>query len=283
MKKLINSLMLIVALAFITVSCNVNDDDVLSFDNETKIGQNVPNTTAQQNVRINAAGETAGQLGYTSDATLNAYSANPAVTIENNLGSFNYKVSAISPAKKTIDGKEQSVRLTRDIEVFLKPVQRTKIAGYGYYTYPIHLRQVGDYTQYMSADKLKAYSDAINLSDQCYAKGKVVSVSGIEMDTYPITKYPVNPQFFYDRDAMPAYSDAECAANLGEKYVTVTLNIDGENIKFLVNDLARDNFLDTFASSLKVGSTVEVSLLRASYNSDFGGIINVNPLAFFEI
>jgi hypothetical protein len=192
-------------------------------------------------------------------------------TVSVNGSSLSYSLPAIG-----------SVSRTRDIECYLEPAVRTKYAGYGYYSYPIRIRQYGNITQYKTADELTSFIDKVEINNQWYAKGTVVAVSNMEEDTYPIGKYPVNPQLFYDRGAMPSISESECTSNLSEKFVTVTVAIDGQNIKFLVNDLARDNYLDYFAASLRTGAEVEISLYRASWNSDFGGIINVNPFAFFS-
>lgn len=261
-------LALAVSAMFSLASCNnFADDDVLSFDNQTLIGQTIPTVSAEQRITADSAATT-GTVAYTAPVAMTVRCTAGNVELAENGNGFSYTLPALSGN-------------TRDIEFYLEPAVRTKYAGYGYYAYPIRLRQYGSQTQYKSADELVTYVDKVDINDQWYAKGTVVSVSAIETDSYPIGKYPVNPQLFYDRGAMPGLSEEQCPSNLDEKFMTVTVAIDGQNVKFLVNDLARDSFLDDLAGKLRTGAEVEISLYRASWNGAFGGIVNVNPPAVF--
>lgn len=266
-KHFITLLTLVVSAMMSFTACNTfNDDNVLSYDGQTLVEQTVPTVSADQRIIVNESGT--GTVAYTASVAMDVRCTASNVILSNNGNGFSYTLPTLSGP-------------TRDIEFYLEPTVRTKYSGYGYYAYPFRLRQYGTYTQYKSAGELTSFIDKVDINDQWYAKGIVVAVGSIEEDTYPISKYPVNPLFFYDRGAMFSASEQECPSNLGEKFVTVTVAIDGQNVKFLVNDLARDIFLDAFVSSLHPGAEVEISLYRASWNSTFGGIINVNPFAFY--
>ncbi len=271
-----------ISASFAFTACdNFDEDKILQSDEQTLIEQNVPSVSAEQRIAVHNAGAVSGNIPYNADALMNARCTANGAEISASGNSISYRLPAIASVPKVIDGANQTVTLTRDIECYLEPSVRTKYTDYGYFAYPIRIRQYGSYTQYLTADDLTSFTDKVDINDQYYAKGTVVAVSGIEEDGYPLGKYPVNPTFFYDRGAMPSKSEKECKSNLNEKFVTVTVAIDGKNIKFLVNDLARDSYMDAFAASLHTGAEVEISLYRASWNQYFDGIININPFAFF--
>lgn len=285
MKKTLNTIIAIVIIAvsaWMATSCNnLANDNVLSYDSTTAIEMVTPDVNAEQWNVVNSDKQVNGNISYTSTANLLAfggYDCFSEVTATGN--NVAYTLDAIKETNKAINGETVKVTLTRDVFIWLKSVN-VKYMNYGYFNHPIKVRQYGSYTQYATPKELKSYNDKKDKDDQYYAIGTVVSVSEIETDSYPITKYNVNPQYLYDRGAMPSISDAECPANLSEKFMTVTVTIDGENVKFLVNDLARDNFLETLRGKIKSGDTVEISLMHANYDSDFGGIINVDPFAVF--
>ena len=283
--KLFSILALAIGASLTLTSCNdLSNDNVLSFDGETQIAQTVPSISGtQQRIKVETAARTEATVSFNADALVAAYTAADCLNLENTTNAFTYTLDAIKAVEREVNGERSTVTLTRDIELYLKPVVPTKYNNYGYFAYPIRIRQYGSMTQYVTADKIKNYADALDFSDQYYLKGTIVSVGSVETDGYPITKYPVNPQYFYDRGAMPSYSDSQCPSNLSEDFVTVTLDVNGQQVKILVNDLARDNFLTEFASSLRTGSTVEVSLRRAKYDGTFGGLVNINPFAYFTL
>jgi len=273
---------IIAIVSLFAVSCNnLANDNVLSYDGTTAIEMTTPDVNAEQWSVVNSDNLVNGNISYISTTSLMAFGgynffSNIAAT-GNNVA---YTLDAIKETEKNINGETVKVTLTRDVFVWLKSVN-VKYMNYGYFNYPIKVRQYGSYTQYVTPKELKSFNDKKDKDDQYYAIGTVASVSEIETDSYPVTKYNVNPQYLYDRGAMPGISDTECPANLSEKFMTVTVSIDGENVKFLVNDLARDNFLDTLRSKIKSGDTIEISLMHANYDNDFGGIINVDPFAVF--
>ena len=273
---------IIAIVSLIAASCNnLANDNVLSYDGTTAIEMTTPDVSAGQWNIVNTDKQVNGDIGYTSTASLTAFGgydcfSNVAATGN----SVAYTLDAIKETEKTINDEKVKVTLTRDVFIWLKSVN-VKYMNYGYFNYPIKVRQYGSYTQYVAAKELKSFNDKKDKDDQYYAIGTVANVSEIETDSYPVTKYNVNPQYLYDRGAMPSISDAECPANLSEKFMTITVTIDGENVKFLVNDLARDNFLDTLRSKIKSGDTVEISLMHANYDNTFGGIINIDPFAIF--
>ena len=276
--KLFNIAIIIAIIASVT-SCDIANDNVLNYDGETAVSAKVPSVQCTNFIVAKATSAT-GNVSYTADVPMNVYSASGCITVTNTDGSFTYTLQDITPVEKEINGEKKDVTLTRDLTVYLAPATRTKYRDYGYYTYPVRIRQYGSHTQYISADEITSFNDKLDFNDQKYLLGKVVSVGSIETDSYPIVKYSVNPQYFYDRGAMPSLSDEQCPTNLSEKFVTITLDVDGKNIKILVNDLARDSFMESFTANLKTGTVVEVSLEHARYDANFGGLIDINPFAF---
>ena len=279
MKKNLFIIFAVFAALSLTACNNLEDENVLAYDGETLVSDVVPTAQCTNLIIANAAGGN-GSVTYTANAPLSASSASPFVSITNGNGNFAYSLSAIKPVERELDGVKTKVTLTRDIAMYLNPEARTKYRNYGYYTYPIVIRQYGEVTQYLHVANIPNFVDNKDFSDQYYLLGTVKGVSSIETDTYPISKYPVNPQYFYDRGAMPALSDEQCPTNLSEKFMTVTLDIDGTTVKVLVNDLARDTYIDNLAATLKTGDTVEIALMHAKYDANYNGIIDVNPFAF---
>lgn len=279
--KLFTIIATLVAIAAIfATSCNVTDDNILSYDNETRIETVVPTTDAAQFVAVNNADEVTGTVTFTSDTQLAASAAySDIVTIENGASNFKYTLKAIPDTEKEVNGVKETVRLTRDIKVYLRPAVVTKYRNYGYYAYPVRIRQYGTYTQYVNPENIETFIDKKDVNEQYYLIGKVLSVGSVETDTYPISKYPVDPQLLYERGAMPGLSEEQCPSNLSEAFCTLTLDCGGKHVKVLVNDLARDKFVENLAGTIKTGDEVEVSLLCASYNKEFGGIVNVMPQA----
>lgn len=179
-----------------------------------------------------------------------------------------------------IDGIPNSY--TRDLTIFVTPWEMQRIAGFGYFYYPIQVRQRGEEgTLYLSAEDLKDY-DGVSIGDwdggsnQHYILGTVKSISGVK----PYDGiYSQAIGGYYDFPLSRGAVDQTKPLDLEARNMVVT--VDGVDVSLLVAWYKAYNLVSKM--NVKAGDKVEVNIpvkgILAGIDEDF----LVGPLAVMKV
>lgn len=171
---------------------------------------------------------------------------------------------------------------TRDITIFVTPWDMQKIEGFGYFNYPIQVRQRGaDGTLYLTAEELKAYDVMSSTGwkggfNQHYILGTVKSIS----DVKPYDGiYSQAIGGYYDFPLSRGAVDQTKPLDLEARNMVVT--VDGVDVSLLVAWYKAYNLVSKM--NVKAGDKVEINIpvkgIIAGIDEDF----LVGPLAVIKM
>lgn len=169
---------------------------------------------------------------------------------------------------------------TRDILLHIRPLEICKIKGYGYFNYPVVIRQKGDNGALaLTKAQVKAFNESQSTSgwsgenDQHYVVGKVDAITTVS----PYAGAPANTGYYtypLSPDQGSMYSDK--AWNL--EACDITVNVDGEKIILKAICEAPYGLVSEMAGRVKTGDIVEVNITNRGILESFNGIF-VHPLS----
>ena len=174
--------------------------------------------------------------------------------------------------------------LTRDFTIYIRPFEMQTITGYGWFNYPVRIRQRGaDGTYYLTGEQIRkwkndhttAHDEWFGDYDNHYIKATVLNVGEIEKEEGiysantsigPLWNVPATGQ---------SYGEAQCL-----EARMLTLSVDGEQLNIKVHYPECYNLLSK--ADYKTGDTVEVFIPNTGIITG-SDIIWVSPLDILKL
>ena len=210
------------------------------------------------------------------DVTIKAYSSGNWSCDPSTRPSFDIFYDEIELVK--IGDEKKS--LTRDMIIYLQPLEICKIKGFDYFNYPVCIRQKGeDGTLAMTADEVKTFNSTHSLSaldgdnDQHYVIGTVKSISAVESYSGALGNSGL-----YINPIRPEQSSIYSENPWDLEACEMTIDVDGQSIKVKAIFERAYGLVTEMSNRISTGDEVEINVTNNGVIDQYEGIF-VHPLS----